>query len=260
MFDLTNIIIITNILGQFIISLLVFVLTILTFKQYLHIYSIPLKWLTLTFFFLGLAIFIGVLPILVPLLVSGSLHSDTSTYRLPLFIIQSGLPLENIAWIAFMISSVCMFLFVITVFERPAKIWLYAYSFLVCLWVLATSYYGVFIYIGVSPMGPSISSIGEISIPIFLFVVYGLLSYNSFKLAKVTQDPVIKTGFYLVALAAILIYVNLYFYLVLQVFMLNFIAWTISLLALLCIYLGFLMPPWFVKFLKQQYSLLSRPF
>lgn len=255
MLEITNLIIIANIIGQFIVSLLVFLLTMLTLRQYLYLHSIPLKWLTLTFFFLGLAIFIGVIPIFVPLILYGSLHSDTSMYRIPFIVVQTGLPFENIAWIAFMVSSICMFLFIISVFEKPTKVWLYIYSFFVSMWILATSYYGSFIYIGTTPIGPSISLVGEITIPIFLFVVYALLSYNSFKLAKITQESVIKVGFYFIALAAILIYMNLYFYLILQVFMLNFIAWTISLIALLFIYLGFLMPPWFVKFLKRHYNL-----
>jgi hypothetical protein len=165
--------------------------------------------------------------------------------------------LSNIGFQLAMVSNILLLMFIQELFRKPSKLWVNLYTGLSVLWMIATTYYGIFIY-GIEKNYPaeesSVSFLGNVTFLLFSVVIYFLIFWYFRVMSDFQKDPVLKTGSKIVSyggIAIILTYVLFVIDNVMNLYM-SSIVWLCALMALVVLYLGYTMPNWLQKRIVRQ--------
>ena len=246
---------------QIILSLLILIVAILAFKKYLKVKSKALFYLTLTIVTIGTAFLLGGIGAFTSYLqYSNAINPDPIVFGLPIFFIKDAYwPLFNMAFFFGMLSFIFMINFSHNVFQKPGKLVLTLYTILGLLWMLYATYYAIFIYGLEQNFDPGVSSVGSVGLVTFFvmgLVVYIPLFIVSFRTSQNENEPVIKRGLQLIASStvAIILYLGLFALNGILGLNLDLIPIFFAFLATVLLYLGYVMPDWFVKRLRKNTS------
>ncbi len=260
---------------QEIIGIAVIGIAILFYLKYREKRTAPLKYLTLTFFTFGLGIFVGGIAPVLSWIYYDSASPDPLVYGLPIPLtnffpiekLQSApfygflrWPFNGIGYQIAMLSNIFMMQFLYSIFRKPEKKIVTAYTIICILWMIGTSFYTIFIYglaLEFPQTGSSVSPVGAALLLVIGGFVYSLLGIYSHSAAKKEQDALVRTGFRLIEAAAIATLLSYLIFVTNTVLSLNldFVAWLMGFITVALIYLGFVMPEWLRNWLKKRYNI-----
>ncbi len=246
---------------QIILSVLILIVTLLALRKYLIVKSKALLYLTLTIFTIAIAFLLGGVGAFTSYLqYSHATNPDPIVFGLPITFIKGAYwPLFNMSYFFGMLSFIFMIHFSANVFQKPGRTVLYIYTILGILWTIYSTYYAIFIYGMEQNFDPKVSSVGLLGVVTFFLmglVVYIPLLIVSYNASRKENDPVIKRGLQLIAgsTIAIILYLGLFALNGVLGLNLDIIPIFFAFLATILLYLGYVMPDWFVKRLRKNAS------
>lgn len=246
---------------QIILGVLILIVAVLALQKYLKVKSRALLYLTLTIITIAIAYLLSGFGTFTSYLeYSAPINPNPIVFGIPIFFIKDAYwPLFNIAYSFGMLSFIFMMYFSATIFQKPEKLVLYIYTVLGVLWIFYATYNAIFIYGLQDNFDPKLSSVGSFGLVTFLLmglVVYIPIFIVSYKASGNESELIIRRGLQLIAGSTVCIVIYLALFALNGILGLNLdlIPLFFAFIASVLLYLGYVMPDWFVKRIRGSSS------
>lgn len=246
--------------GQMIVGLVLLLLTLLFLRRYIQNRSNIVLILFFAYVSLGIGVFLGGFQGFLGWLEYDNQPPHYLAVGIPLLLIDAYLPLNSMAYVSVVVFDILLFWFIVLAFNRPSIKWLRVYSVVSIIWIVGALYYSIFIY-GLERQYPadqsSVGVLGQVLFLVLGFVTFSLLIYVPYSLVGEAPTIVTKRGFQIIAVGGSIQLLVLLFFLIDGILMLNltFIVWFLAIIALIFVYLGYIMPEWLVRRIESKTDL-----
>lgn len=211
--------------------------------------SLELKMLGVFTIFMAVSFIIGMVPQVLALVA----HDLPIINGIPVFFEDRRLWWTNLAYVFLSASTLCLFKFEQSIFQKPSQKIYWIYLILIVIFNIWSIYHGIFVVV---PGVPSLTLPLSILFLGLQFFVWGFLFFKAFHGCWRLGPSIYKVGFQLITMSALCMMLSFIMYAVnvlLKTQIITILNFAFYIFTSFLIYLGYILPPWFRQKLAKKY-------